>query len=255
MLPAGVRFMFPDPVLMVSAALEFLTKTVFTLPASTLAVTLKLPNVPTLVMLVCVAVCKVPVKLVANTLPVPLTSPAPNNTLPPVMFAVALIKPPVRMLPPVMLPVPLTTPDPNMRLPPVTFEVALIRPPVNKLAPVTLPVPDTSLANTLPVPLTIPAPNSTLPPMILVLLVMFALALIKPAVRMLPPVILAALVIVEVALIKPAVRILPAVALPVADISPAVKIFPPVMLPVTDTAAGLLTTILPIMTPCMEHLY
>ena len=51
MLPAGVRFMFPDPVLIVSAAPEFLTNAVFTLPASTLAVTLKLPSVPTPVML------------------------------------------------------------------------------------------------------------------------------------------------------------------------------------------------------------
>ena len=166
--------MFPDPVLIVSAALEFLTCTVFTLPALTLAVTLRLPRVPTLVMLVCVAVCSVPVRLVANTLPVPLTTPAPNNTLPPVMFAVALINPPVSTLPPVMLPVPLTTPDPNMRLPPVTFEVALIRPPVNKLAPVTLPVADMSLANTLPVPLTFPVPNNTLPP------VMVPVALITP---------------------------------------------------------------------------
>ena len=72
----------------------------FTLPALTLAVTLRLPRVPTLVMLVCVAVCSVPVKFVANTLPVPLTTPAPNMTLPPVMFAVALIRPPVNMLPP-----------------------------------------------------------------------------------------------------------------------------------------------------------
>ena len=45
-------------------------------------VTARLPRVPTVVMFVWLAVCMVPVKLVANTLPVPLTTPAPNITLP-----------------------------------------------------------------------------------------------------------------------------------------------------------------------------
>ena len=65
------------------------------LPPVTFAVTAKLPNVPTLVIFVCAAVCKVPVKLVANTLPVPLTTPDPNTTLPPVTFAVTLTLVPV----------------------------------------------------------------------------------------------------------------------------------------------------------------
>ena len=107
----------------------------------TLAVTLKLPSVPTLVILVWLAVCKVPVKLVANTLPVPLTIPVPNTTFPPVIFAVALIKPPVRMLPPVIFAVAVTVP-PVAKLPPVTVAVALINPPVKTLPPVMFAVAD-----------------------------------------------------------------------------------------------------------------
>ena len=78
-------------------------------------------------------------------LPVPLTTPVPNNTLPPVMLAVtarlpsvptevifvcaAVCKVPVKLVAN-MLPVPLTTPDPNMTLPPVTFAVTLTLVPV-----------------------------------------------------------------------------------------------------------------------------
>ena len=68
------------------------------LPPVTFAVTAKLPSVPTEVIFVCAAVCKVPVRLVANTLPVPLTTPAPNITLPPVIFAVTARLPSVPTL-------------------------------------------------------------------------------------------------------------------------------------------------------------
>ena len=58
-------------------------------------VTARLPRVPTVVMFVWLAVCKVPVKFVAIMLPVPLTTPAPNITLPAVTFAVTLTLVPV----------------------------------------------------------------------------------------------------------------------------------------------------------------
>ena len=61
-----------------------------TLPTVAVPLTLRLVSVPTDVMLVCAAVCSVPVKLVAVMLPVPLTIPEPNNTLPPVMLPVVL---------------------------------------------------------------------------------------------------------------------------------------------------------------------
>jgi hypothetical protein len=63
-----------------------------TLPLELIAPEFKLVNVPTEVMLACAAVVKLPVKLVALTLP-------------PVMLPVAVIEPAVRILPPVMLPV------------------------------------------------------------------------------------------------------------------------------------------------------
>ena len=68
---------------------------VLTLPTVAVPLTLRLVRVPVLVMLGCAAVCKVPVKLVAVMLPVPLTIPEPNNTLPPVMLPVTLTVVPV----------------------------------------------------------------------------------------------------------------------------------------------------------------
>ena len=85
------------------------------LPPVTLAVTVNAPSVPTEVMLVCAAVVNVPTMLVPDKLP-------------PVMLPVALIKPPVNKLPPVMLAAE------------VMAEVAEIKPPVNKLPPVMLAV-------------------------------------------------------------------------------------------------------------------
>ena len=77
----------------------------------------------------------VPVKLVAFTL-------APPNTLPAVMLPVAEIRPPVDILPLVILPVPTTTPVPNRILPPVTLPDVLTVVPKTlplRLAAVTLP--------------------------------------------------------------------------------------------------------------------
>ena len=55
------------------------------LPPVMLAVTAKLPRVPTEVIFVCEAVCKVPVRLVANTLPpviLPLALSIPCTCMP-----------------------------------------------------------------------------------------------------------------------------------------------------------------------------
>ena len=105
--------------------------------------------------------------------PVALINP-PVNTLPPVIFAalvivlVADINPPVNTLPPVMLALADTT-EPN-KLEPVTVPVELINPPVSKLPPVILPLADINpvtyspvVANTatFDVP---PTPTETLPP-------------------------------------------------------------------------------------------
>ena len=65
------------------------------LPPVALPVTVKLPNVPTAIIFVWLAVVSVPTILVPDKLP-------------PVTLPVADINPPVKMLPPVILPVALT---------------------------------------------------------------------------------------------------------------------------------------------------
>ena len=106
-----------------------------------------------------------------------LPAVAPINKLPVIAFTtgvftlaaevilpVADIKPPVNMLPPVML----------AAL--VIVEVALINPLVNTLPPVTLPVTDAK------------PPVNKLPPVMLAALVIVEVALIRPPVSKLPPV-------------------------------------------------------------------
>ena len=86
-----------------------------------------------------------------------------------VIVLVALIKPPVRTLPPVMLAVALTTPLVVM-LPPVTLAVALINPPVVTLAPAMLPVAVTKPAVTTLEPTIFPVaetiPNDVIAPIL-----------------------------------------------------------------------------------------
>ena len=103
----------------------------------------------------------------AITLPVTLANPVAKTLLPKI-FPLAVIKPAVVKLPPVMLAVTDTT-DPN-KLEPVIVPVELINPPVKTLPPVTLPLalntpvmysPVVANTATLPVP---PTPTETLPP-------------------------------------------------------------------------------------------
>ena len=145
--------------------------------------------------------------------------------LPPVMLAVALIKPPVIKLPPVIFAAE------------VMVEVADINPPVRTLPPVMLPVPETT-----------PAPNSKLPPVILPVVLTgllpkaakFATTFELPYVPVIPvscePLPINTLpAILPVAVITPAVMILPPVMLAVADTTPPVRTLPPVTFAVTDT--------------------
>ena len=143
MLPVGFKLIAPDEVLKVNAPLVGLTVLVLTLPAITLPVTLARPAVNKLppvmlaeLVIVDVADIRPPVKMLPPCM-LPLTdTTAPvwlatftmlvNIPLLAVTLAVALICPPVRMLPP------------------VTLAVALTKPPVNKLPPVTLAVTDTT---------------------------------------------------------------------------------------------------------------
>jgi len=120
--PTMVPMIFPPVILPVALTVP----PVATLPNVPVPVTLKLPNVPTLVMFVWLAVASVPVKLSADKLP--------TVTLP-----VALINPPVKILPPVMLPVVLTVPPAGGAML-ATIVVALIVPLVTMLPPVMFPV-------------------------------------------------------------------------------------------------------------------
>ena len=105
-------------------------------------------------------------------LPVPLTMPAPNNMLPPVMLPVVMIIPlPPKMFPPailateVMLPVALIKPLVS-RLPPVMFPVIEAKPAEVMLPAITLPVTDARPAVlTLP-PITLPTADTVVPAVI-----------------------------------------------------------------------------------------
>jgi hypothetical protein len=189
--------------------------------------------------------------------------PLPTMKLP-VTFPVALIRPAVNKLPPIILPLAETNPvtySPvgantamlptpltdivtlaaaaeilTLLLPFTTFETEVILPLTettapSKLDPVTVPV-----ALTTPPVIKLPAlmfPEADMPPPeplnVSALPYTLPVADINPDVNKLPPVILAALVIVLVADINPAVKIFPCIALPVLDINPAVNKLPPII--------------------------
>ena len=72
LVPLGAKLMLPlAPVIIVNAPVSTRLPLVNKLPPVTLPVTLKLPNVPTEVMLVCAAVDNVPVNVVATTVAAP----------------------------------------------------------------------------------------------------------------------------------------------------------------------------------------
>ena len=68
------------------------------------------------------------------TVPVPLTVPDPNSTLPPVMLPdVVIIPVPALTLPALIVPVPLTVPVPKSMLPPEMLLLAVMLPPTLKI--------------------------------------------------------------------------------------------------------------------------
>ena len=143
---------------------------------------------------------------------------------------VALTKPAVNKLPPVILPLALTTP---VIYSPVVANVAIAAVPVTPmvtllfaaittlLLPLTIELPALTEipvnADPLPMkklPVTLPVADIN-PTVVILPCIALPVLLINPTVNMLPPVILAALVMVLVADINPAVNMLPPLALPV----------------------------------------
>ena len=150
-----------------------------------------------------------------------------------VIVLVALIKPPVKTLPPVMLAVADTAP-PVVKFPPVTLPLALIKPVTSK---------PESVNNA-----TLLAPATVIPMLPLTAPAMFEVPAVigKPAEVAVTPVSCEPLpiknepvlaVMLPTALICPPVNKLPPVMLPVTELSPELSTLPPYMLPVAVITA------------------